>query len=138
GSYKKWNPKVCSYTQLQLSVLQKHKKSSLCYPFSKSFYPALTVNFGPRTICSCHRDVKNLSFGWCAITALGNYDWAAGGHLVLLEFMLAIEFPPGYTILIPSAIITHSNLPISGSEKRFSFMQFAAAAIFRFTEHGMK
>ncbi|KAJ7156364.1 hypothetical protein C8R46DRAFT_1226585 [Mycena filopes] len=28
-----------------------------------------------------HRDFANLAFGWCAITALGDYDFTKGGHV---------------------------------------------------------
>lgn len=38
----------------------------------------------------------------CAITTLSDYDPKAGGHLVLWDLKLVIEFPPGSTILILS------------------------------------
>jgi len=57
-------------------------------------------------------DFGNLPYGWCAITSLGPFDPKRGGHLVLWDLQLVIEFPPGSTILIPSAVLQHSNIPI--------------------------
>ncbi|KAJ7034814.1 hypothetical protein C8F04DRAFT_1210516 [Mycena alexandri] len=89
-------------------------------PFLNSIWSACTFNLGPRTCCLGHRDHGNLAFGWCAITALGNYDYTKGGHLILWDCKLILEFPPGTTILIPSAAIFHSNIPIGPGEPRLS------------------
>jgi hypothetical protein len=98
---------------------------------------AAAFNLGPATVCDPHRDGANLSFGICSITALGHFDSERGGHLVLEELDLVIEFPPGSTILIPSAILTHWNTKISEGEKRYSFTQYSAGALFSYVENGM-
>jgi hypothetical protein len=86
-----------------------------------------------------HRDFANLVFGWCAITALGKFDWKKGGHLRLWDCELILEFPPGTTILIPSTAIFHSNiLPIGLHEKRYSFTQYTAGALFQWITHGFQ
>ncbi|OCH86581.1 hypothetical protein OBBRIDRAFT_806683 [Obba rivulosa] len=41
----------------------------------------------------------NLSFGFCAITTLGNYNPKKDGHLVLWDLGLVIKFPPGFSRL---------------------------------------
>ncbi|KAJ3830914.1 hypothetical protein F5878DRAFT_550075, partial [Lentinula raphanica] len=69
-------------------------------------------------------------------TALGNFDPDHGGHLVLWDLGYAIRFPPGATILIPSALLLHSNLPIQPGEERYSFVQYSSAGIFRWVENG--
>lgn len=51
---------------------------------------------------------------------------------------LVIEFPPGATILIPSALLRHSNVPISDNERRYSLTQYTAGAIFRYVYNGFK
>ncbi len=89
-------------------------------------------------MCFPHLDFANLPFGFCAITALGDYDPTKGGHLILWECKLVIEFPPGSTILIPSAIITHSNVPIGAGEKRYSVTQYSAGALFRWVDNGFQ
>jgi hypothetical protein len=71
---------------------------------SFSVFSTATFNFGPRTITFPYIDFGNLAWGWCAITALGLFDPNLGGHLILWDLKLIIRFPPGSTILIPSAI----------------------------------
>ncbi|KAK7015132.1 hypothetical protein VNI00_019213 [Paramarasmius palmivorus] len=130
-----WAPRLfLYYAQVITALLQRY--TDLHLPFSNSIFAAFTVNFGPETVCYPHRDLKNLAFGWCAITALGNYDWTQGGHLVLWDQKLLIEFPPGTTILIPSAIICHSNTAIAAGETRYSFTMYSAGGLFRWVEHG--
>ncbi|KAJ8474221.1 hypothetical protein ONZ45_g16025 [Pleurotus djamor] len=106
--------------------------------FKNSDFASLTVNFGPQTVCKKHRDVCNLAWGWCAVTALGNYDYRKGGHLVLWDFELVIEFPPGYTILIPSASVYHSNTPIAPHESRYSVTQYTGGEVFRWVKNGFQ
>ena len=83
-----------------------------------------------------HRDAKNLPFGWCMITALGEFDPTKGGYFVLSDLKIFIEFPPGSTILIPSATLRHCNIPVQSSETRTSFTQFAAGDLFRYVQCG--
>jgi hypothetical protein len=61
-----------------------------------------------------------------------------GGHLVLRDLGIVVEFPPGSTILIPSALITHYNTPVRPNETRFSIVQYAAGGLFRWVENGFK
>lgn len=49
-----------------------------------------------------------------------------------------IEFPPGSTILIPSATVRHSNVAIQQGETRYSLTQYAAGGLFRWVEHGFR
>ncbi|TRM55257.1 hypothetical protein BD626DRAFT_419327, partial [Schizophyllum amplum] len=106
--------------------------------FIDSVWACITINFGPRTVTFPHRDYANLPFGWCAITALGNFDPDKGGELILWDCKMIIRFPPGSTILIPSAILRHSNTRIALSERRYSVTQYTAGAIFRWVEHGFQ
>ncbi|KAJ7799717.1 hypothetical protein B0H14DRAFT_3092781 [Mycena olivaceomarginata] len=61
-----------------------------------------------------------------------------GAHLILWDLRLVIRFPPGSTILIPSAIVRHSNVPIQAHERRSSFAQYTAAGLFRWVRNGFK
>ncbi|KAJ8083319.1 hypothetical protein PM082_009191 [Marasmius tenuissimus] len=80
--------------------------------------------------------------GFCAITPLspptGGYDYCCGGHLIVWDLKIVIEFPPGTTILLPSAIFRHSNVAIGKSEKRYSITQYSAGSLFRWVEHGFQ
>ncbi|KAJ7142555.1 hypothetical protein C8R44DRAFT_602837, partial [Mycena epipterygia] len=97
---------------------------------------AAAFNFGPNVWTFKHRDVLNLAFGWCAVQALGHFNPKTGGHLVLWDLKLVIEFPHGALILLPSATITHSNVPVENGEERVSFTQFSAGGIFRYVDNG--
>ena len=80
-------------------------------------------------------DSANLPHSWCAITALSQFNYTKGGHLVLEELKLVIEFPPGVTTLIPSTCITHANIPIAWQECCYSFTQFTSSSIFCWVDH---
>lgn len=47
-----------------------------------------------------------------------------------------IEFPPGSTIIIPSAALRHSNAAIQQGETRYSFTQYTAGGLFRWVDQG--
>jgi hypothetical protein len=119
-------------------ALLRHWKPSLRPNFVGSIFAACTFNFGPRAICAAHLDFANLAWGWCAITALGNFDPDFSGHLILWDLGLVIRFPPGSTILIPSALVHHSNVPIRVHEERCSFVQYTAGGLFRWVRNGFK
>jgi hypothetical protein len=57
---------------------------------------------------------------------------------VLWELQLIIEFPPGSTIMIPSVIIQHLNIPIQWGEEHYSFTQYLAGGLFRWVDHGFQ
>lgn len=95
----------------------------------------MSLNLGPQAISHVHTDHLNLAHGLCAITAIGDYDPVQGGHLVLWDLRMIIEFPPGSTIIIPSAILRHSNTVLgSDSERRYALIQYSAGGLFRWVE----
>lgn len=98
--------------------------------------PSVAFNLGTRVATKKHVDSQNCPFGWCTITALGNFDASKGGHLLLWDLGMALEFPAGACICLPSALITHSNIPTSDGETRMSFTQYCSGEIFRFIENG--
>lgn len=130
-------PELHEYYVEKLSALQSNDPS-LEKPFSNSVFSSTTYNLGPWTECLPHVDFANLAFGLCGITALGSFEHKEGGHLILWELGLVIEFPPGSTILIPSAIINHSNVAIAEKERRYSFTGYSAGALFRWVDHDFK
>ncbi|KAF7298284.1 hypothetical protein HMN09_01050600 [Mycena chlorophos] len=103
-----------------------------------SVFPSCTFNFGPQTVTKPHLDLLNLAWGWCFITAFGQFDPNKGGHLILWDLKRFIRFPPGATIAILSALLRHSNVSIQQGETRYSFTQFAAGGLFRFVENGFQ
>ncbi|KAJ7936819.1 hypothetical protein B0H13DRAFT_2303135 [Mycena leptocephala] len=86
------------------------------FPESVSVFAACTFNFGPNTVTLPHVDAANLAWGW--------------------DLNLIIRFPPGSTILIPSALLRHSNIAIQQGETRYSFTQYTAGGLFRWVYNG--
>lgn len=101
-------------------------------------FAAASINFGPRTACYPHRDWKNVSWGECTVTALGDYDADEGGHLAFWDLGLVVRFPPGSTIFLPSALVRHSNTPVAPHERQYSFAQYSSGGLHRWVGHGFK
>jgi hypothetical protein len=93
-----------------------------------------TFNCGPATVTREHRDSNNLAHGICAIFSGGNFDHTKGGHIILFDLQLVVQFPSGSTALIPSASLAHGNVPIQEGEMRVSFTQYCAGGIMRAVE----
>ncbi|KAJ7119323.1 hypothetical protein C8R43DRAFT_1137018 [Mycena crocata] len=132
-----WAPLLFAFYQAQMALLAAWKPT-MRRNFAGSVFAACTFNFGPRAITAPHLDFANLAWGWCAITALGCFDPDLGGHLILWDLRLVIRFPPGSTILLPSALIRHSNVPIRAHERRASFTQYTAGGLFRWIRNGFQ
>ncbi|KAJ3503852.1 hypothetical protein NMY22_g18107 [Coprinellus aureogranulatus] len=106
--------------------------------FTRSVFSTAAFNLGPQVCTVKHIDCMNLANGFCAVHALGDYDYRKGGHLVLVEPRLIIEFPPGCLILLPSAVVTHANTPVQADETRVSFTQYTPGALFRYVDNGFR
>ncbi|KAL1750140.1 hypothetical protein FB107DRAFT_224403 [Schizophyllum commune] len=139
GALNNWQPDIHKhYADTNRKLIKWKPRLRRFFNFPKSVWACLTINFGPRTVTVGHRDFGNLSHGFCAITALGRFNPDLGGHLILRELRLVIRFPPGSSIIVPSALITHLNTDIGVNEQRYSVTQYTSGAIFRFVEHGCK
>ena len=128
-------PNLSTFCRAALTRLEEDNPA-LWRPFPNSAFGTITFNFGPSVCTVPHKDYKNLSWGWCAVTSFGNYDSKKGGHLILWDLKIAVEFPPHSTILIPSAIIEHSNTAIQPGERRQTITQYNSAGIFRWIAYG--
>lgn len=107
-------------------------------PFPGSVYPACSFNLGPNAWCYIHRDSLNVTNGYCAIHPLGDYDHTTGGHLVLWDLKMAVEFPAGSTALIMSSLLFHSSLAVGPGEERSVFTQFCPEGLLRYADNGLK
>ncbi|TFK60088.1 hypothetical protein BDN72DRAFT_779851, partial [Pluteus cervinus] len=87
-------------------------------------YTSAAFNFGPQVCIFKHRDYFNRPSGLCAVQALGDFDHTKGGHIILWEAEIFVEFPANSVIPIPSTTITHSNLPCQPGETRISFTHY--------------
>jgi len=111
---------------------------SLCGKYDKHIgaFPCRTFNLAKQSASVPHTDHNNLAQGWCSITALGDFSPTLGGHLVLWDLGIVVEFPPNSTILIPSSLIIHSNTAIQPDEVRYSIVQYASGHLFRWAKNG--
>jgi hypothetical protein len=135
GAFALWAPRLYGYYREHDADLRRNRPN-LRRPFVGSIFSCAAFNFGPNVWTFKHRDVLNLAFGWCAVQALGRFDATKGGHLVLWDLQLVVEFPHGALILLPSATIAHSNVPVQPGDERVSFTQFTAGGIFRYVDNG--
>ncbi|TFK78381.1 hypothetical protein K466DRAFT_507357 [Polyporus arcularius HHB13444] len=138
-----WHPALLQVFQPELYKLYDHTLTDLCERdltlrrnFHNNVFACTTFNVGPHTATRKHIDFLNLAYGMCAITPLGNYDHTRGGHIVLWELRMVVEFPVCSTALIPSGVVSHSNIGISPGETRHSFTQYSAGRLFRWREAG--
>ncbi|KAJ3926595.1 MAG: hypothetical protein NXY57DRAFT_966365 [Lentinula lateritia] len=108
GVFKTWAPKLYAYCSSQFDRLLS-SDSSLVQLFDNSVLASTAFNFGPRTVCLPHIDFGNLPFLWCWIWSLGLYSWKKGGHLILWDLEIVVEFPPGSLAAIPSGYTSGGN-----------------------------
>jgi hypothetical protein len=125
-----WFPKVFMFVATLLASLMAYYPW-LRMPFACSIFACVTFNFGPRAVCFNHRDYGNAPGVPCAITPLGSYDPKRGGHLILFDYLLVIEFPPGSTAEILSGCVHHGNTPISPGEHRCAIISYMAGGLAR-------
>jgi hypothetical protein len=119
--------------------LEKHDPG-LNRPFRNAVFMAATFNLSANTVTIPHRDWRNVFNGWCAVYAMGSFNYKRRGLLVLHDFKLIIQFPPGAIFLIPSAACTHSNssIRVDLGESRYSFTCYTAGALFRWRDYGYR
>ncbi|PPR07287.1 hypothetical protein CVT24_010057 [Panaeolus cyanescens] len=134
SAFQLWCPRLHAYYRetLRKAVAKTGQPAN----FSRSCFAATSVNVGGQVCCYKHRDCRDLAFGWCAITSFGHFNPHHGGHFVLWELKMVIEFPRGSTILVPSAAFHHSNTMIDSSEKRLSITHYTTGGLFRWVENG--
>ncbi|KAJ6552583.1 hypothetical protein DFH09DRAFT_1319034 [Mycena vulgaris] len=137
AAFALWAPRLHGRYRACDETLRK-AHPNLRRPFAHSVFFCTAFNFGRNVWTFKHRDVLNLAYGWCAVQALGDFDPKKGGHLVLWDLNLVVEFPAGALILLPSATIAHSNVPVQDNEQRASFTQFSAGGIFRYVDNGCR
>ncbi|KAJ7585724.1 hypothetical protein C8J56DRAFT_788327 [Mycena floridula] len=104
--------------------------------FDDSCFAGAHINCSRHTVTAPHRDYKN--FGICPVISLGDYDPDNGGHIILWDFQLVVRFPPGALVILPSALVEHSNTPVANYETRMSFAQFTASGLVRWVHNGMR
>jgi hypothetical protein len=137
GQFAFYFPKVYSHYSNNLTKLFDHHPY-LEHNFDNSIFPAATFNMGPESVTLKHADTSNFYAGGCHVHSGGNYDHKRGGHIILFNLKLIIEFPTGSDVIIPSAALTHGNTPIQPGETRVSFTQYCSGGLFRWVQYGFR
>lgn len=106
-------------------------------PIRGSVFAAHSGN-ARRAMTYLHLDEMNKAGGICPIICIGDFDPKKGGHLVLPQLGIVIEFPPGSIILIPSATLVHGNVAIEKHEQRESMTLYTAGGLFRWVKYGFQ
>jgi hypothetical protein len=107
--------------------------------FENTAFATTTFNAGPLTRTIPHLDMMDAPDGQCAVSAFGNFDHRISGHMIIWDLKLILEFPPGYTILLPSGLFIHSNSALCGKDdKRYSITSYTGGALFRYRDHGFQ
>ncbi|KAJ3858371.1 hypothetical protein EV359DRAFT_52281 [Lentinula novae-zelandiae] len=106
------------------------KQPKLHANFPKTAFAVTTFNLGPLLFPPPHMDPENRASSWCADTNMGPFNPDKGRHLVLWDLGLIIHFPPGSTILFPSALINPSTIPIQAHESRYMMIQYSSGGLF--------
>ncbi|KDQ49354.1 hypothetical protein JAAARDRAFT_143588, partial [Jaapia argillacea MUCL 33604] len=137
NAFNLYAPRLYKYYRTTLESLLQWKPTLRPY-LPNSPFSACTFNFGPNVQTFIHTDPKNLLWGWCVVTALGRFNPKHGGHLILWDLNLVVEFPPVSTLFIPSAVIRHSNVLVAAGEQRLSYTQYTAGGVFRWVKYRYK
>ncbi|KIK64790.1 hypothetical protein GYMLUDRAFT_160890, partial [Collybiopsis luxurians FD-317 M1] len=88
---------------------------SLRHNFKGCCFAASQLNFS-KSSTNPHADFMNVFFLVCGIWNCGAFNYRLGGHIILWSLGLAVEFPPGAGVLVPSATVVHSNIPVASNE----------------------
>lgn len=137
--FRAFTPSVWGkYRDMLDSVTSVDRGLGLVRNFANSVFAGIAFNLGPSVYTRPHRDASNLAGGWCSITAFGDFDPTRGGHLILWDLGVALQFPPGCTIFIPSSLLLHSNIPVRDHECRHSMTQFSSGHLWRWVDNGFQ
>jgi hypothetical protein len=142
-SFKIYGNRNYRYVEKVVETIRSSKDNISGHPGLRKDYdkkvgvfPCRSFNLGDQSASYPHVDEKNLAQSWCSVTALGPFKADLGGHFVLWDLALYIRFPPGSTILIPSALLLHSNTTIQPGEERHSIVQYVAGGLARWVDYG--
>ncbi|KAJ7353250.1 hypothetical protein DFH08DRAFT_692418 [Mycena albidolilacea] len=99
SAFATWAPKLYRH-YVDNNTCLRTRFPHLWRPFPQTVFTGAAFNFS-RVCTYKHRDICNLPFGWCAVQLLGRFDATEGGHLILWDVNLVVEFLAGSLILLP-------------------------------------
>ncbi|KAK7033758.1 hypothetical protein R3P38DRAFT_2519643, partial [Favolaschia claudopus] len=128
------------YCHLAYSTLESQKsefrfvKPDAQYPCPASIFSAVTVELGgPHCQTDWRGDLPPYQpDSWAILTAIGDYRYTQGGHVIFWEFGIVVQFPPGACILLPPGLVHYSFVEVPDHHKRYSVIQWAGSGIDRY------
>jgi hypothetical protein len=124
-------PEAYKHAYDRLSRLYKEVPSLMQgLPFHSSIYPACTFHFGPQSVSCTQQDMPGFPR---AMSALGDFDDVRGGHLVLVDHDLAIQFPSGTSIVI-SSTTRYRIAAVSAGEHHYTLTQYFPTSLVNYIE----
>ncbi|KAF7345911.1 hypothetical protein MVEN_01613200 [Mycena venus] len=135
ASFALWAPKLHAYYD-DYDRRLRQRLPHLTRNWERSVFSQAAFNFGPNVWTFLHRDILNVAFGMCTVQALSDFNPKKGGHLILWELKLVVEFPPGALIILPSVTIMYSNLLVGPDGHWASFTQYTRGGLFRYVDNG--
>jgi hypothetical protein len=137
ASLMTWFPSVATHLAEQHDFIKAKLSDDQTDPhLFTSPFTTTTLNLGPRTVTSPHRDAGNVQSGLCAIFILGNHKAIHGGHLVLEEAKAVMELEAGDMAILPSALITHWNTRLDPGTTRRSIVFWTCGQSIRYYAMG--
>ncbi|KAK7019005.1 hypothetical protein R3P38DRAFT_3200302 [Favolaschia claudopus] len=128
------------YCRIAYTALE-HQKSSFTYmkpdaqyPCPASIFSAVTVELGgPHCRTDWRGEVPPYQpDSWAVLTAIGDYRYTQGGHVIFWEFGIVVQFPPGACILLPPGLVRYSFVEVPDHQSRHSILQWAGSGIERY------
>ncbi|KAJ7217556.1 hypothetical protein C8J57DRAFT_1254978 [Mycena rebaudengoi] len=135
--FANWAPDIFDYYVVHMHLFYQRYKH-LSRPFLNGIFCACTFNLGPYTCALGHRNFANLAFGWCAITALGYFDYMKGGHLILWDCKLILEFPLAQRFSFPVQPYSTPTYPLQMESCAFLSLNTPQGAYFDGFSMGFK
>lgn len=137
GQFAFYFPKIFRFYTYHLRLLFDQ------YPylrrnFNNSIFPACTFNAGPQCATLEHTDAANYAGSCCPITSGGNFNHKLGRHLILFDWDVAVEFPSGSTIIIPSSSLRHGNAAIQHGKTCISITQYCTGGLICWVQYGFR
>ncbi|KAF9061988.1 hypothetical protein BDP27DRAFT_1337259 [Rhodocollybia butyracea] len=124
------------YTNLDKNIVDVDNPN-IKRSFQNCCYPACHFNLH-KAGAVIHCDFWNWLFSMCSIFNGGKFNHKGGGHFIAWSLGLAVEFPPGSSLYIPSAAIPHSNSSVAAHERRHSMAFFLPAGLVRYYHNGFR
>ncbi|KAK6992841.1 hypothetical protein R3P38DRAFT_3224662 [Favolaschia claudopus] len=124
-----------AYAKAQMELLVDQRLVSS--PFPNSVFTTAVLSFCDAPAAPAINNEAALDT-MEAITFLGSYNDAGGGHLVIRDDRVLLRLPVGQTVLLPSGAKRFKFTGIQRNERRYMFRQFVSAKVLEWVDKGKR